>query len=119
MLDMSIITRPFFLLALIVVMSVPQLSLANARVVDENPSALAMVGDLVIARPVGLAATVIGTAVFLVTLPFSLLGGNAAEAGSTLVVGPAKTTFVRCLGCTQSGYQQDYSNEDDTVAAEE
>jgi hypothetical protein len=43
--------------------------------------------------------------VYVATLPFSLLGGNAGEAGKVLVVGPAEATFVRCLGCTKSGYK--------------
>lgn len=78
-------------------------STGHARAVDESPSALAMTGDAVFIRPVLLATTVVGSAVYLVSLPFSLLGGNAKEAGEVLVVGPAKATFVRCLGCTNSG----------------
>lgn len=91
-------------LALSAVLMVPQLGVANE--VKEDPSALAMVGDAVIARPLGLVFTVVGAATYLVTLPFSLAGGNAKVAGETLVVGPAKATFVRCLGCTRSGYQR-------------
>lgn len=82
-------------------------SIGHANTLDEEPSALAMTGDALIARPLLLATTVVGSAVYLVSLPFSLLGGNAAEAGETLVVGPAKATFVRCLGCTTSGRKQD------------
>ncbi|MGO1499814.1 MAG: hypothetical protein ACTHWH_00850 [Marinobacter sp.] len=78
-------------------------SVGHARVIDESPSALAMAGDAVFVRPVLLATTIVGSAVYLVSLPFSLLGGNAEEAGDVLVVGPAKATFVRCLGCTKSG----------------
>ncbi|UYZ83449.1 multidrug transporter [Entomomonas sp. E2T0] len=64
------------------------------------PPAYAMVGDLVIARPMGAVLTVIGTGVFLVTLPFSALGGNVGEAADALVAEPARLTFARCLGCT-------------------
>lgn len=78
-------------------------SVGHARSIDESPSALAMAGDAVFVRPVLLATTIVGSAVYLVSLPFSLLGGNAEEAGDVLVVGPAKATFVRCLGCTSSG----------------
>ncbi len=74
--------------------------------VEEEPSALAMVGDAVFVRPALLAATVVGSAVYTVSLPFSLIGGNASEAGHTLVVGPSKATFVRCLGCTMSGQKK-------------
>ena len=72
--------------------------------IDESPSAGAMAGDLVVARPVGLVLTVAGTAAFIVSLPFTLLAGSAGEAAETLMVGPARTTFVRCLGCTNDGY---------------
>lgn len=56
-------------------------SLGHARAIDESPSALAMAGDAVFVRPVLLATTIVGSAVYLVSLPFSLLGGNAEEAG--------------------------------------
>jgi hypothetical protein len=96
--------------------SMPQLSIAGSSsgVVIEEPTALAMTGDLLIARPLSLAVTVVGVAVFLVSLPFSLLGGNVGEAGKTLVVGPATTTFVRCLGCSQNGYKQTVDHDEDT-----
>ena len=78
-------------------------SVGHARAVDESPTALAMTGDAIFVRPVLLATTIVGSAVYLVSLPFSLLGGNADEAGEVLVMGPAKATFVRCLGCTRVG----------------
>ncbi|HET8710880.1 MAG TPA: hypothetical protein VFM32_05875 [Spongiibacteraceae bacterium] len=86
-----------------VALVVPQIAVAQQ--VQEDPSALAMAGDAIIARPLGLVFTVVGTAIYVVTLPFSLLGGNAKQAGKELVVGPAEATFVRCLGCTMSGYK--------------
>ena len=46
-------------------------------------------------------ATLGGTGFYVLTLPFSFLGGNAEEAGQKLVVTPFKSTFVRCLGCTR------------------
>lgn len=79
----------------------------GAGEVQENPSALAMTGDLLIVRPVMFGMTVLGSALWLVSLPFSAAGGNIKQAGDTLVVTPAKHTFVRCLGCTRSGYQRD------------
>jgi hypothetical protein len=66
---------------------------------EDDPTAFAMTGDLLIARPVGAVVTAVGAAVFLVSLPFSALGGNVEQAADTLVVGPARETFVRCLGC--------------------
>jgi len=78
----------------------------HAQAVEESPSALAMTGDALFARPVLLATTIVGSAIYLVSLPFSALGGNAGEAGRVLVAGPAEATFVRCLGCTVSGRKQ-------------
>ena len=72
--------------------------------VDENPNGFAMLGDLVVARPVGLLLTVGGTALWLVSLPFSLLAGNAGDVADNLILGPGEQTFMRCLGCRQSGY---------------
>lgn len=88
-------------------------SIGHARAVDESPSALAMAGDAVFVRPALFATTLVGSAVYLVSLPFSLLGGNAGEAGEVLVVGPAKATFVRCLGCTRTGRKPETVEQDD------
>lgn len=92
-------------LSLALLLLAPQMSYSET--INEEPTALAMVGDLVLVRPLLLAVTAVGTAVFVVSLPFSLAGGNSAEAGKTLVVGPAEATFLRCLGCTRSGYKKE------------
>ena len=72
----------------------------------QTPPYLAKTGDALVARPIGLALTVLGSAVFVVSLPFTALGGGVGEAADTLVVGPAKETFARCLGCTHTGRQR-------------
>jgi len=61
-------------------------------------SAAQMATDLLLARPLGFAATVLGTALFIVSLPFSAAGGNADQAGQILVKDPAEFTFKRPLG---------------------
>ena len=66
---------------------------------DDKPAPTEMIADVAIARPFGAAMTVLGTAAFIVSLPFSAIGGNIDEAAEQLVIGPAKSTFVRCLGC--------------------
>ncbi|WP_339408976.1 multidrug transporter [Pseudomonas sp. EA_35y_Pfl2_R5] len=71
------------------------------------PKAYSMIGDLLIARPLLIGATAIGAVAFVVTLPFSAAGGNIGEAGKSLVVEPGMAAFVRCLGCTTSGYRKD------------
>jgi len=79
---------------------------------DSHPSALAMVTDLVFLRPVGTVATVFGSVLYVVALPFTLASGGATEAGQVLVVEPAVYTFYRCLGCTRPGYNRNQADEE-------
>ncbi|HBD12379.1 MAG TPA: hypothetical protein DCZ13_09540 [Porticoccaceae bacterium] len=72
--------------------------------VDNTPSGIDMTADLVLGRPALLATTIVGAAIWVAALPFSALGGNVVDSGKKLVVGPAKSTFVRCLGCKTDGY---------------
>ena len=65
---------------------------------EKQNSPEAMIVDIVAARPIGLVATVTGTVIFIVSWPFSALGGNTGEAWDSLVVSPAKYTFRRPLG---------------------
>ena len=65
-------------------------------------SAGAMAIDAVAVRPLSLIATALGTGIFLVSLPFSALGGNVDQAAKSLVIAPARFTFVRPLGAYDS-----------------
>lgn len=94
------IQRSLMALCLGLTISLQQVAVAQA-VEEEKPSFLAMTGDLLFVRPLMLVTTVAGTAVFLVSLPFSAAGGNADQAAEVLVQGPFETTFVRCLGCSK------------------
>jgi hypothetical protein len=71
---------------------------------EDEPGAGAMVTDALVARPLGIVFTAVGTAAFIVSLPFTALGGGMSQAADKLVVGPAKETFVRCLGCPTGRY---------------
>ena len=66
--------------------------------VNAEPTGGTMLADTVLVRPAMLVASVGGIVAFVVTLPFSLLGGNTGEAGKKLVVDPLAFTFVRPLG---------------------
>jgi len=57
-----------------------------------------MTADLILARPAGLVATLGGSVIFIVSLPFSALGGNTEDAWESLVESPASYTFKRPLG---------------------
>ena len=67
--------------------------------IDDSPSAAAMAVDFLLVRPLGLVATVAGTGLFLVQLPFDLFIKDApAVPAQKLVVDPAQFTFTRPLG---------------------
>ncbi len=57
-----------------------------------------MVLDLLVLRPLGLLATGLGSAAFVVGLPFTLSGGNTGESACELVRSPFAYTFNRPLG---------------------
>ena len=78
----------------------------QAAQVEETPGAFTMAGDLLVARPIGMVLVALGTATYVVTLPFSIAGGNAKDAGDMLVVQPVRETFVRCLGCRRIGRKE-------------
>lgn len=86
--------RTFLLVAALIV--TPGVSVAD--VTGEPPSATAMGFDVLLVRPLGLVSTVAGTGLFVVSLPFSILGMNTGEAAVRLVGEPARFTFVRPLG---------------------
>jgi hypothetical protein len=70
----------------------------RTNTIEEERTGGTMMADTFMIRPFMLVGTVVGLATFVVTLPFSALGGNIGEAGNTLVVEPARYTFVRPLG---------------------
>ena len=57
-----------------------------------------MTGDVLVVRPLSLGATLIGGTIFIVSLPFSALGGNTGSAFHYLLADPFKFTFSRPLG---------------------
>jgi hypothetical protein len=58
----------------------------------------AIIVDTIIARPACLAATIVGSAFFVVALPFALASKTVDRTADVLVVKPAKATFTRPLG---------------------
>ncbi len=87
-------------IAIIMAMLAAAPAVSQAENVTARPSGLEMAADAIIVRPLTFVATVLGAGLFVVSLPFSALGGNAGEAGEALVVTPFKSTFLRCLGCS-------------------
>lgn len=109
----SQISRIMLILSLALTLSVPQAMANNSStVIEENPSELAMAADLILVRPTMFVASILGTGLYVISLPFSLAGGNAKQAGDTLVVKPVMNTFVRCLGCKNAGYRKTVKKTD-------
>jgi hypothetical protein len=67
---------------------------AMARDIDEAD----IIADALFVRPVSLAATVVGSVIFVVALPFSIPSGSVGTVGQEIVVAPAKYTFIRPMG---------------------
>jgi len=88
----------FFLIAALVFIPFTTSALAQSETVTQDNSAGAMTIDLLLVRPVGIVSCVLGAAVFVVAIPFSLLGGNTGESAKKLIAEPAKFTFNRPLG---------------------
>jgi hypothetical protein len=88
------------LLVSIFVGSLMPISPVCASNIDEpfEGTAGAMAFDLILMRPVGLAATIVGAAIFIVSIPFSALGGNSEAAAEKLINEPLFFTFQRPLG---------------------
>jgi hypothetical protein len=57
-----------------------------------------MAADAVLARPLCLAVTIMGSALFVATLPVTLLSRSTTRAANVLVEKPAHATFRRKLG---------------------
>jgi hypothetical protein len=51
--------------------------------------------DLFIARPLGIAAGIIGTGIFVLSLPLSIPTGGVGDAAEMFVLGPFQFTFGR------------------------
>lgn len=77
----------------------PALAAIEIDETDFGPSYETMAVDTVVGKPLQLIAAVAGTAAYIVSLPFSLIGGNAEQAQQKLFVEPWNA-MSRCLGCT-------------------
>lgn len=99
------VSRTLLAALMAVMMLAPSVSVAANNNSGEEPTAGAMVADALVARPLLFVTSVLGTALFVITLPFTAGGGNVEGAAKALVVGPGESTFVRCLGCRKPGYK--------------
>ena len=104
-------------LSLLVTSMQPAAAAIEIDETDFGPSYGTMVVDTVVGKPLQLVNAVAGTAAYLVSLPFSLIGGNADQAQQKLFVEPWNA-MGRCLGCTvaeDNYYKSQVVNNDNTV----
>jgi len=71
---------------------------AQDDVPSDDVDSGSMLADLVFVRPFALVGTVLGTAVFLVALPFTLPSRSVEKMGTAFVANPFEYTFNRRLG---------------------
>ncbi len=65
---------------------------------NESSGSLEAVADVFIVRPGCFVATVVGSAVFVVALPFAAISRSIPHTAKVLVVQPAQATFSRPIG---------------------
>lgn len=63
-----------------------------------NPSGALMLADLIIMRPLGIAACALGTAGLIVSMPFVAFSGGFNTVVNELLTKPGNFTFERRLG---------------------
>ncbi len=63
-----------------------------------------MIVDAFLVRPLGLVGSAAGFVTWVVSLPFSILGGNGDEAAEVLIKEPVSYTFNRPLGDFEDSY---------------
>ena len=94
----------------------PALAAIEIDETDFGPSYETMVVDTVVGKPLQLVNAVAGTAAYLVSLPFSLIGGNADQAQQKLFVEPWDA-MGRCLGwpVAEDNYYKSQATNDNVV----
>jgi hypothetical protein len=65
---------------------------------SDSPDPAAAAADAVIARPLGFAATIVGSVIFVVSLPIAATSRSIDSTARALVLKPAEFTFTRPLG---------------------
>ena len=63
-----------------------------------EPTEEYIIPDVLLVRPIGLAAIVLGSVIFVVSLPVALPTGSVGKVGQRLVADPVEFTFVRPIG---------------------
>ncbi|MEK6791231.1 MAG: hypothetical protein AABY45_05965 [Deltaproteobacteria bacterium] len=84
------------LILALMVTAAPVSSFAQAD--RPEPSAMEITFDVLVIRPLGISATIVGTGLFIVSLPFALPTGSVGLSARKLVADPFAFTFLRPVG---------------------
>ncbi len=71
------------------------LLLGQAWAVDGSPNDELPMMDVLLARPMAVGAGIVGTAIFIVTLPFTAPTGSAGRASKMFITDPFRFSFSR------------------------
>ena len=74
------------------------LSTANTSFASGTEDSTSILVDAVVVRPVSFGLTVVGSVLFVLSLPVAAPSHSVDKTAHALVVAPAKDTFVRPLG---------------------
>jgi hypothetical protein len=91
------------LVGITLLVSISATPLWAAEQSEPSPDEVAM--DLLLVRPVALCSIVVGSAIFVVGLIFTIPTGNLALSGRKLVVEPVKFTFLKPLGALDTPFR--------------
>lgn len=83
---------------IIVLLVVLALIASAAPAMANEPTDATIIGDVLLARPLGLAMIAAGSVLFVVALPVSIPSGSIGTVGQRLVLDPVEFTFVRPVG---------------------
>lgn len=83
---------------IVVLLTLCFLCLSSTAAFAQIDDGLITIGDLAVSRPVGIVVTVVGSALFVVSLPFALTSGSVKGTADVLVGQPFRFTFTRPLG---------------------
>lgn len=92
--------KTFLTIFLFIFLVSSSIALAEER---KEPSGGAVLFDVVLARPLGVVSIVLGSAVFVVGLPFTIPTGTVGLSARKLVGEPFSFTFVRPVGDVGEG----------------
>lgn len=95
----SVLKKTIIIFIAVSMLAVPFSAFAAENInAKKDISAGAMAVDSLALRPLGAISLVAGFGLFVISSPFSALGGNIDKAWNAMVAKPAKFTFARPLG---------------------